>query len=503
MTDQPTPERVTAERAEPERDLPDVLGEYVPRSAVALTDAQRWPTQTVAGERALRAVREHPHAPEWVHECGDRLDAGDLAALADLAADYASRGDRGPRARAGFEPAAPPAQPDQPEWVGALVRRVHASVPRYRRIARLHGLDPAALGPLADVAPIGRAELAGGAAGGLADLVPVDVELDRLIEGSSSGSTGSALVIALHPRSVAGDLMLLRHLLRGVGVEWRPEPGRLALASVVAQDAAFTYASTMSAFGHAPMARVNLDPGGWRRPGDREAFLAATDPQVITTSPWPLLELADLDADLHPLAVVSGAAALTPAARARVRDRWGVPVLDLYGLRETGPLAVSTDGGPHVLVPRRIHVEILDPAGTPVADGVRGEIVVTVDDNPYLPLLRYRTGDVAALVHTPAGPALAGLEGREPVRLRRGDGAWSDCINATQLLQAHGLLGWRLHQLAGGDLTLAALGGDPAAARLSLERLLDQPVTVTPVATSAGLGAGKPRRYTSDLPGGA
>ena len=470
------------------RGLPDVLGEYAPRSAIALTDAERWPTQTGRGELELQALREHPSAPLWVHECGDRLDAADLVALGRLATAYGT--------------ARPQSVGEQPAWVDALVRRVHATVPRYRRSARRHGLDPASLGELSAVEPIGRSELAGGLAGGLADLVPVDVPLDRLIEGSSSGSTGSALVIALHPRSVAGELVLLRHLLRGVGVAWRPEPGRLALASVVAQDRAFTYASTMSAFDHAPMARVNLDPGGWRRSGDREAFFAATDPQVVTSSPWPLLELTELEAELHPLALVTGAAALTPAARARIRARWDVPVLDLYGLRETGPIAVSTDGGPHVLVPRRIHVEILDPAGRPLDAGVRGEVVVTVDDNPYLPLLRYRTGDHAAMVSTPAGPALAGLEGRAPVRFRRGDGAWSDCINATQLLQAHGLLAWRLHQRVGGELTLDALGGDAAEARTSLERLLGQKVTVTTVGTPARLGPGKPRRYTSEVAGG-
>ena len=49
-------------------------------------------------------------------------------------------------------------------------------------------------------------------------------------------------------------------------------------------------------------------------------------------------------------------------------------------------------------VDRRVHVEVLDEGGAPVPDGERGEIVVTVDENPYLPLLRYRTGDHAALV---------------------------------------------------------------------------------------------------------
>lgn len=335
----------------------------------------------------------------------------------------------------------------------------------------------------------------------MTDLVPVDVPLDRLVEGSSSGSTGSAVVVPLHPRTVAAELVLLRELLRRLGVPWEPEPGRAALLSVVDQELAFTYASVLSAFGQAPMARVNLDARAWRRPGDRETFLADADPQVLSSSPWPLLALADLDVELHPLAVVSGAAALTPAARARIAARWGTPVLDVYGLRETGPVAVSTDGGPHVLVPRRVHVEVLGPDGRPVPDGERGEVTVTVDENPYLPLLRYRTGDHAALVRTPDGPALADLEGRSPVRFRGADGRWTGSVTLTQVLQTHGVVGWHVHQRRDGEVELAVLGGDAAAACASVRRLLGQSVRLRVAGSTAELGSGKERRFGSDVDG--
>ena len=114
-------------------------------------------------------------------------------------------------------------------------------------------------------------------------------------------------------------------------------------------------------------------------------------------------------------------------------------------------------------------VEILDEQGRPVPDGQRGEVVVTVDENPYLPLLRYRTGDTAALVRDRRGTVLVGLQGRAPVRFVAADGSWRSSIDATQLLQAYGLAGWELVQARRrhGPADRAAAHGrpvDPAAA---------------------------------------
>ena len=254
------------------------------------------------------------------------------------------------------------------------------------------------------------------------------------------------------------------------------------------------------------MARVNLDRSAWRADGDRERYLAAADPQVLSTSTLPLLRLLDLARDgleLHPLAVVNGATDLSPAVREAARATWGCPVIDLYGLRETGPLAASRDGEGHVVVPRRVWVEILDEQGRPVPDGQRGEVVVTVDENPYLPLLRYRTGDTAALARDQRGTVLVGLQGRAPVRFLAADGSWRSSIDATQLLQAYGLAGWELVQHADGTVRLTALplaGApvDPSSAGDAIGRWLDRPVRVDVVTDPSALGPGKPRRFRSE-----
>ena len=470
----------------------DVLAEYTPMSGVGLTDDERWPALDTAGLARLQALRDETEAPLWTHATGDRLTASDVAQL---------------DAR---RPVAPTAGTDEPVWVRDLIIRAHACVPRYRAAAR-SGLSSGDT-PLTDLPLITRADLVSD----VAAHVPVDVPLDRVLEGSSSGHTGAALLVPLHPVSIAADLRTIHHLVTTCGVSWTSDAERLALALVVDQRHAFTYASAMQAFpgGAAPlMARVNLDPDHWQRPGDRKAWFTRHDPQVISTATLPLLSLLDLAATglkIHPLAVINGATHITPAARRAVAETWGAPVVDLYALRETGlvaaalPDAAARDA--HVLVNRRVHVEIVDAHGQQLPEGQRGEIVVTVDENPYLPLLRYRTGDYAALRHGPGGPELVGLEGRAAVRYRDAAGAYRPSVDATQLLQAHGLLAWHLHQDTNGAVRLRALPTRAAgaaavnAAATGLGRWLGRNVSVEVLTEPAQLGTGKPRRFTADEP---
>ncbi|WPF81859.1 AMP-binding protein [Sanguibacter sp. 4.1] len=490
------------------RGVPDpALAEYEAFSAVALTDAERWPSLSEEDFAGMQALRDHPHAPAWVHVCGDRVVPDDLPVLRERAADAAQRSWE-PRGEVWARPA----------WVDELVQRVSTTVPHYRALARREGRAPRSLD---DVAPVSRDDLGRG----VADFVPVDVPLDRVLEGSSSGSTGAALVVPLHPLSTAAEVVYLTDLAARAGVSWEAEPGRTCLLNVVDQRTAFTYASALTAKGGAPMARVNVHPDGWRTPGDREAFFADADAQVLSGNPLSLLALADLEVDLHPLVVFSGAAHLAPGARRRLEQRWGAPVVDVYGTREAGLVAAdltgdrTTDGQTrHTVLPRRVHVEILDEHGTPVPDGERGDVVVTVDDNPYLPLLRYRTGDTAALVRERDAEGtwatvLVGLEGRAAVRFQTADGRWVPSVDTTQLLQAYGLAAWHLHQAADGTIHLTALptratpppvATVPAQPGLStldaaLTVLLGRPVLTTTVSDPRDLGPGAKRRFSSDL----
>jgi phenylacetate-CoA ligase len=92
--------------------------------------------------------------------------------------------------------------------------------------------------------------------------------------------------------------------------------------------------------------------------------------------------------------------------RARINELLGIRALDIYGLSEViGPgvaaeCLVAADGL-HVNEDHFL-VETLDPVtGEPVPEGAPGELTFSTLTKEALPLLRYRTGDIAALRRGP------------------------------------------------------------------------------------------------------
>ena len=92
--------------------------------------------------------------------------------------------------------------------------------------------------------------------------------------------------------------------------------------------------------------------------------------------------------------------------RARINELLGISALDIYGLSEViGPGVASecivAADGLHVNEDHFL-VEALDPlTSEPVPEGTPGELTFTTVTKAALPLLRYRTGDIAALRSDP------------------------------------------------------------------------------------------------------
>jgi phenylacetate-CoA ligase len=91
--------------------------------------------------------------------------------------------------------------------------------------------------------------------------------------------------------------------------------------------------------------------------------------------------------------------------RARIEDLLGLQALDIYGLSEIIGPGVAAEclaaDGLHVNEDHFL-VEAVDPvSGAPVPDGTPGELVFTTVTKQGLPLLRYRTGDIATLRRDP------------------------------------------------------------------------------------------------------
>jgi phenylacetate-CoA ligase len=445
------------------------VADYEPMAATALTDEERWPLLTPAGEAMLSRLRSHPAAPKYNHACGDRLTAeardGLVAYRAQLAEGFPSQ-----------------------DWVMPLVSRVYATVPRYRGLPTPRSLS--------EVPTTDRHDLLSHAA----THVPDDADLSDLIVYRTSGSRGPAATVPMTPGFCALDLPVMQHVLSSLGVAWEGGPSRVSLVNVYHQPVAYQFASVSTYLDDAGMVKVNLHESGWRAPDDRVSFLDACEPELYTGNPISLATLASLPLTTHPAAVLSGAMALGAGLRKRLATRFDCPVVDLYGITEVGLIAWRPDDGPHRLLPRRLHVEILKPTGEPCAPGERGEITVTCGENPLLPLLRYRTGDHAALKMVNGEPVLVGLEGRDPVRYRAADGSWVNSIELTHVLSPLGLAAWQLHQDSTGAVTVEVHGqADLEAVEAAVRSLLGA-VQVTASTTDLARDT-KPQRYSSTLTG--
>src|SRR3954470_21227418 len=120
-----------------------------------------------------------------------------------------------------------------------------------------------------------------------------------------------------------------------------------------------------------------------------------------------------------------GAEPWTEGMRAQLESSLGLVALNVYGLSEIVGPGVACEcpearDGLHVMEDHFL-VEVVDPeSGEPVPDGVDGELVFTTLTKQAMPLLRYRTGDIASLTREPCvcGRSLARMSA---VRGRRDD----------------------------------------------------------------------------------
>jgi phenylacetate-coenzyme A ligase PaaK-like adenylate-forming protein len=92
---------------------------------------------------------------------------------------------------------------------------------------------------------------------------------------------------------------------------------------------------------------------------------------------------------------------LYPAQREIIERVFGCPVANGYGSRDGGFIAHQCPQGSLHLSAEHIVVELVDAAGQPVPPGEVGEIVVTHLATADFPLIRYRTGDMAARASSP------------------------------------------------------------------------------------------------------
>ena len=121
-----------------------------------------------------------------------------------------------------------------------------------------------------------------------------------------------------------------------------------------------------------------------------------------------------------------GAEPWTEGMRREIEDRFGLEAFDIYGLTEVIGPGVAAECSQH----QGLHInedhfypEVIDPeTGKRLQDGEVGELIFTCLTREALPLLRYRTRDLAALVHEPCPCS------RTSVRMQRVRGRTDDML---------------------------------------------------------------------------
>lgn len=131
---------------------------------------------------------------------------------------------------------------------------------------------------------------------------------------------------------------------------------------------------------------------------------------IICCTPSYALYLADSLRDqgipldsIHLKAGIFGAEPWTENMRREIEERLHIKAYDIYGLSEISGPGVAYDcecqNGMHVNEDHFI-IEIIDPiTGEVLPDGEQGEVVFTCITKEALPLIRYRTHDIASITH--------------------------------------------------------------------------------------------------------
>lgn len=214
----------------------------------------------------------------------------------------------------------------------------------------------------------------------------------------SSGTTGRPLRVVRGPTDRAAYWEVVTHAARDRGVSLRPR-GSVALWDALP--------GARDAIGETPWGRVGRVAADTP---DASARIEAFDPQVLSTDPVGLRRLLARRPRVRPEVIVSSGIHLSAELRAAVESAWSVPVVDVYGLAEVGPVAVGcpeVHGAWHVLA-AEVSVEA-------APEGLR----VTRWRDGVVPVVRYQTDDrgevgtACACGHL--GAVLRGLSGRRAV----------------------------------------------------------------------------------------
>lgn len=437
---------------------------------------ERYPNITNAGKEMLKKMREHPSAPLYRNESGNRLTKKDLDEV--IAYDEYIQNES-----IKWKPN------HEPVWAKPFINKLVQEVPFYKKI------NPQTC--FADFPTISRADLAKD----IAQFVPDGVPIDRLINFRTTGTTGNPLLLASHPVVAAKYFCFHKKALQKYGITLTHGKGQVGVILVGNQKKCFTYVSVTPMMNESGLAKINLHLNDWRKPEDRADYLNDMAPEIFTGDPLSFAELLTINLKHKPKALISVGMRLLPGLKNQLMKKFSCPVLDIYSMNEAGPIGIFDETlDAYLLLQPDLYVEILDSKGNPLKNGERGEITLTGGFNFCLPLLRYRTGDFGALTSTVDGPAIIGLEGRPPVRFITANNIWINNIDISHALAQFPIAQFGLHQ-NGDKSCVLKLNSSAMSLSNDIVAVLKKELGDVPISTTTIQSEDKIIQYTSNFPG--
>lgn len=292
------------------------------------------------------------------------------------------------------------------------VRRVRTKSPFYRRLFEKAGVTEDDLHSLADIAKLPftfPADLAGTS---YSLLCTSQGEVEKPVTFYSSGSTGTKKRIFF---SMADIQKILDFLPRGMNTVIGRDEARVLvfLQNSQGRGIGSILAQSLNAFGMQ----------GWTADlqDSTDDILRATVEHKINVwfgdaiTIYRATRVLEKQADLRSLGMQCIFITMSNIPQSMIdylHSAWGCRVSTHYGLTESGwGLAVDCDVCPGYHYDELDHiVEVVDPeTGGPVPEGQEGEVVLTNISRDCMPLIRYRTGDIATLTKSVCGSHLMTL----------------------------------------------------------------------------------------------
>ena len=280
-----------------------------------------------------------------------------------------------------------------------LIRHAYENVPFYRRHFDGHDLHPDQIRSLADLQRVPVTSKADLQALPVTDTLSAGLKPEGLITRWTEGSTGAPFTIR---RTLFEELLLNVFRLRAF--RWggmRLRDRRLLVNDVLdpgtrpdqTRSRMLEFLNRKGFLSHRVVASGTA-------PAQLAQILCDEEPDVVGGYPSALAKLAEYLSEhatevKPPRFIGSGGETLTPGLRQQIEEGFGTRVYDTYGANEINLIAYECPqtGELHVMDDAVI-VEVLND-GRPVAEGERGEVVVTALHSFAMPFIRYRLEDSA------------------------------------------------------------------------------------------------------------